>query len=273
MGCDGGTIPKRKEVVKTKSKAASEKREVELMNKWGYCCASDRNLRFAGPIVASQMGDLMTKEGAIEHIIEVRRGDRKANYTIEDHPGLESLKSMKDFKELNLKKLTDEERKTREESSKEVFWADFVCPITGLEVNGKYTFVFSWQCGCVVSERAIKEVSGDKKCLVCQKAYEPDHDLVYLNPTTSKQIERNQAGLLIRKLKGSKKFQKLTGGLPRSSGTTSRHQDDSDDDDDDDLFGASTKKRGHTSSGRGAESSSSHWDRPGPSASNKRPRY
>ncbi|KAJ8865991.1 hypothetical protein PR048_033515 [Dryococelus australis] len=34
----------------------------------------------------------------------------------------------------------------------------YICPVIGLEMNGKFKFVFIWSCGCVMSERALKEV-------------------------------------------------------------------------------------------------------------------
>lgn len=34
----------------------------------------------------------------------------------------------------------------------------YICPLIGLEMNGKYKFCFLWSCGCVMSERALKEV-------------------------------------------------------------------------------------------------------------------
>lgn len=36
--------------------------------------------------------------------------------------------------------------------------APYICPISGLEMTGKFRFVFLWGCGCVLAERALKEV-------------------------------------------------------------------------------------------------------------------
>lgn len=36
--------------------------------------------------------------------------------------------------------------------------ADFACPITGLEMNGKYRFVVLRKSGHVISEKALKQV-------------------------------------------------------------------------------------------------------------------
>lgn len=36
--------------------------------------------------------------------------------------------------------------------------APYICPISGIEMSGKFRFVFIWSCGCVLAERALKEV-------------------------------------------------------------------------------------------------------------------
>lgn len=47
--------------------------------------------------------------------------------------------------------------------------AQYICPTTGIEMNGKFKFCFSWKCGCVVSERALKEVRDNICHKVCLK--------------------------------------------------------------------------------------------------------
>jgi hypothetical protein len=43
----------------------------------------------------------------------------------------------------------------------------YICPLTGLEITGRFRFVFLWSCGCVFAERAMKEIK-EKSCLqVC----------------------------------------------------------------------------------------------------------
>merc|ERR1712129_565847 len=42
----------------------------------------------------------------------------------------------------------------------------FECPISGLTANGKYKFIVLRQCGCVLSERTLKNIKGEK-CSVC----------------------------------------------------------------------------------------------------------
>lgn len=57
--------------------------------------------------------------------------------------------------------------------------APYICPISGLEMSGKFKFCFFWNCGCVLSERAIKQFQ-EKSCLKCQNPYSDD-DIVIMN--------------------------------------------------------------------------------------------
>lgn len=54
----------------------------------------------------------------------------------------------------------------------------FICPVVGLEMSGKYKFFYSRNCGCVVSERALKEVKTEE-CHKCGKPFE-ESDLVVI---------------------------------------------------------------------------------------------
>ena len=57
--------------------------------------------------------------------------------------------------------------------------APHICPISGLEMNGKFKFCFFWTCGCVLAERALKQFT-DRNCPICQKPY-TDSDVVIMN--------------------------------------------------------------------------------------------
>lgn len=51
--------------------------------------------------------------------------------------------------------------------------------VLGLEMNGKYKFCLLWSCGCVMSERALKELEADT-CHNCGTKYQKE-DLITLN--------------------------------------------------------------------------------------------
>lgn len=45
MGCDGGTIPRRDELVKNKKKPEERDKDADLAAKWQYCALSSTKLR------------------------------------------------------------------------------------------------------------------------------------------------------------------------------------------------------------------------------------
>ncbi len=90
---------------------------------------------------------------------------------------------MKDVKELNLTNnpgfvLNQIEKGNEFIDSNRSRW---ICPITGLEMNGVYKFYCLLTCGCVISERAYKSMQSTFKCLKCDQIY-TDNDLIVLNP-------------------------------------------------------------------------------------------
>ncbi|XP_021424150.2 replication termination factor 2 isoform X1 [Oncorhynchus mykiss] len=175
MGCDGGTIPKRHELVKGPKKVEKVDKNAELAARWKYCALSTEKLR--RPIVACDLGRLYNKDAVIEYLLD-KSADRP-NSEVASH-----LRGIKDIKELNL---TDnpawegERRNTKGDRYEDMHCAMFICPVVGLEMNGKHRFCFLQTCGCVFSDRALKEV----KTEICHKCGDPfkDENLVVLNGT------------------------------------------------------------------------------------------
>ncbi|XP_038870883.1 replication termination factor 2-like isoform X1 [Salvelinus namaycush] len=175
MGCDGGTIPKRHELVKGPKKVEKVDKNAELAARWKYCALSTEKLR--RPIVACDLGRLYNKDAVIEYLLD-KSADRP-NSEVVSH-----LRGIKDIKELNL---TDnpawegERRNIKGDRYEDMHCAMFICPVVGLEMNGKHRFCFLQTCGCVFSDRALKEV----KTEICHKCGDPfkDESLVVLNGT------------------------------------------------------------------------------------------
>jgi hypothetical protein len=67
MGCDGGSIPKRIELVKTKQKEAAPDKQVLQDTKWFHCMLSKELLR--SPIVADFLGNLYNKEAVLRYLL------------------------------------------------------------------------------------------------------------------------------------------------------------------------------------------------------------
>ncbi|KAI4469129.1 protein c20orf43 [Holotrichia oblita] len=167
MGCDGGTIPRRDELVKVKKKPEAKDKDSELSFQWKHCCITQQVLK--APIVTCGLGRLYNKESLIEALINRDILPASAHH----------IKSLKDVKTLNLTlnpvyKITE-----KKEGELENQTAPYICPVIGLEMSGKFRFVALWSCGCVFSERALKEINTNV-CHKCQKPFE-QNDVVILN--------------------------------------------------------------------------------------------
>ncbi|CDW56632.1 Rtf2 domain containing protein [Trichuris trichiura] len=169
MGCDGGTIPTRGELVRTKKKAAKVERQVANAARWKNCSLTQQRLK--RPVVASRLGKMYNKEAVIEALIK-----KKTGAVFE---GLDCIDSLKDVKELKLTKNPAYDTKSTEVtgSHHDSNVAEYMCPIAGVEMNGNYRFVVLWSCGCVISEKAMKEIEGST-CANCGTAYSLDDVVV-----------------------------------------------------------------------------------------------
>uniref|UniRef100_A0A2K6UL45 Replication termination factor 2 n=1 Tax=Saimiri boliviensis boliviensis TaxID=39432 RepID=A0A2K6UL45_SAIBB len=205
MGCDGGTIPKRHELVKGPKKVEkvwhfkngkewcslrSERKsrnwkewdmeydvdkDAELVAQWNYCTLSQEILR--RPIVACELGRLYNKDAVIEFLLD--KSAEKALGKAASH-----IKSIKNVTEL---KLSDnpawegDKGNTKGDKHDDLQRARFICPVVGLEMNGRHRFCFLRCCGCVFSERALKEIKAEV-CHTCGTAFQED-DVIVLNGT------------------------------------------------------------------------------------------
>ncbi|KAM6147720.1 replication termination factor 2 isoform 2-T2 [Erethizon dorsatum] len=174
MGCDGGTIPKRHELVKGPKKVEKVDKDAELVAQWNYCTLSQEILR--RPIVACELGRLYNKDAVIEFLLDK---SEKALGKAASH-----IKSMKSVTEL---KLSDnpawegDRGNTKGDKHDDLQRARFICPVVGLEMNGRHRFCFLRCCGCVFSERALKEIKAEV-CHTCGAAFQDD-DIITLNGT------------------------------------------------------------------------------------------
>jgi len=171
MGCDGGTIPTRDELVKLKKKPERKDSDGHRLYKWQHCSITQQML--TKPVVACEMGRLYSKEAVIELLLTK---DRSAAPARTGH-----IEKLKDIVELQLtpNPAYDDKRT----SVGDGYYVDrlispWICPVTGLEMNGRFKFVFPWSSGRVVAERAIKLLQKDP---AESENYKED-DLVVLNP-------------------------------------------------------------------------------------------
>ena len=129
MGCDGGTIPRRDELVRMKKKPEQVEKNYELNAKWFHCALSQAELQ--EPVVCCELGNLYNKEAVLEYLID------KSSVTsdVANH-----IRSLKDVKELNLTYNPAFEQKSMEQADSYLdFQASrFICPVVGIEMNGRY---------------------------------------------------------------------------------------------------------------------------------------
>lgn len=172
MGCDGGTIPKRHELVKGPKKVEKVDKNAELVARWYYCTLSQEKLK--RPIVTCELGRLYNKDAVIEFLLD--RSPDKPHADSAAH-----IKSLKNVIELNLSDnpaWMGDKGNTKGDTYDEQR-AQFICPVVGLEMNGKHRFCVLRLCGCVFSERALKEIKTD----ICHKCGEnfKDEDVILMN--------------------------------------------------------------------------------------------
>ncbi|XP_050403770.1 replication termination factor 2 [Patella vulgata] len=173
MGCDGGTIPTRDELVKTKKKPEQKDKASELAVKWKHCSISLEPLH--KPILACELGRLYNKESVLEFLID------KSKFDFADQ--FNHLRGLRDLKELNLSENPAFKGIIAEKGDAyiDTQTSEYICPVVGTELSGKYRFCYIWTCGCVLSERALKEIKSEV-CHKCGHTYE-EESVVVLNGT------------------------------------------------------------------------------------------
>ena len=108
-------------------------------------------------VVACEMGRLYNKEAVIEMLLNKDRSTSP--------PWASHIEKLKDVVELDLTINPAYEAKRKDAVGDGMYQDKLVsryqCPVTGLEMNGRFKFVFSWITGRVVSERAMKVLRND----------------------------------------------------------------------------------------------------------------
>jgi len=198
MGADGGTIPTRCELVTTRKKPEQKDKESVRIYKWHYCNLTQQPL--VRPIVACELGRLYNKEAIIEKLLESKSGSKDSGDKLMPDASTDHIKSLKDVRELQLTDNPAYDRKTKEGSSVggEGFLdrkiAPYICPVSGLEMSGRFKFIFDWTTGKVYSDRALKIVNSDKTTKIMEE------NLIVLNPEEkSEDSEMMETRMLARR--------------------------------------------------------------------------
>lgn len=211
MGCDGGTIPKRHELVKTKKKPEEKDKDAERATQWTLCSLSSQPLK--EPIVACQLGRLYNKDALIEYLL-----DKSNSKQLEK---MSHIKGLKSVSTLNLTANPNWNDKAKNgDGYHDTNKSKYICPVSSTEMNGRYRFCFLLQCKCVISQKVLKEIKGDL-CPVCSKSYDKKNDVVVINPNAEEaklQLENMIKRKDLNKEKRKAKKEKKEKGSTQSNG-------------------------------------------------------
>lgn len=175
MGADGGSIPRRAEMVKTKAKTEVLDDSEIIKTQWTCCYISKKPLE--KPVVACGLGRLYNKESVVLYLMN--KDDTEPSLAAE----LSHIKSLKSLINCTLKSSPDS--------------IYFSCPLTGREMNGKSKFFVTRTCGCVLSEQAVNQFPDSKTCLICERqGFDAQKDLIPLYPK-GEELEKLRSSLKI----------------------------------------------------------------------------
>lgn len=178
MGNDGGSIPKRRELVKEAAKALTTTQAKEQLTEqqeyhWSTCPLSRKPL--ATPVVSDAAGTLYNKDSVIEFLLAEDGREKEEAGKVADVKSEgqfvelgstgDRIKGLKDVVEVKFEigAATEKEGSGRKE--------DWVCPITGRELGPGAKAVYIVPCGHAFAGSVVKEVAGSV-CLQVSLALE-----------------------------------------------------------------------------------------------------
>ncbi|KAF8957042.1 DUF602-domain-containing protein [Flammula alnicola] len=193
MGNDGGSIPDRRDLVRSKPKAEQADKANQTRARWFYCALSKRKLQ--EPVVSCALGKLYNKDAIIEYLLD------KAAYG-DGEKICGHIRSLKDVKTLTL--TPNPAPLSTDSSAESSDRPQFVCPLTLKEMNGVQPFVYLSTCGCVFSQAGLKTLAASASpkekekdssseeekaeptfelCPQCAKKYSASENVIPLNPS------------------------------------------------------------------------------------------
>ncbi|KAK4449557.1 Rtf2 RING-finger-domain-containing protein [Podospora aff. communis PSN243] len=201
MGNDGGSIPKRRELVKNAARnpTVSELKATaheSLAHAWSHDPLTTEPLDLEN-IVSDWRGRLYNYESILKALLP---SDDKADDAELTPPNGESpevrfsstgIKSLRDVVKLKFKRYAPPGAKGND------IWA---CPVSLKELGPSTRSVYIVPCGHVFAEAAIKQID-EKVCPECSEAFEAS-DVIPVLPTEKADIEKLTARLDALKAKG-----------------------------------------------------------------------
>ncbi|ROV92135.1 hypothetical protein VSDG_07527 [Cytospora chrysosperma] len=235
MGNDGGSIPKRRELVKeaARAKTVSELKATaleSLSHLWTRDPLSSEPLDMEN-VVSDWRGRLYNYESVLKGLVP---SDEEAEVNANGNDmtfASTGIKSLRDVVKLKFKKYTPAGSKEKD------IWA---CPVSLKELGPSTRSVYIVPCGHVFAEVAIKEITDQEHtCPECSENFE-EQDVIPILPIEDAQVEklsRRMEDLRSRGLTHSKKKDKSEKKRKRKAGGK-------------DENGANGVKNGETENGR-----------------------
>ncbi|PGH33927.1 hypothetical protein GX50_03248 [[Emmonsia] crescens] len=217
MGNDGGSIPRRCELVKSAARnpTAAELKETlreHLEHYWSTCPLSHREL--LAPIVSDSAGNLYNKDAILKFLLPADDAEDISSKADCEEILKGRVKGLRDIVEVKFEVDDDGKGEKRR-----------VCPITRKELGPNVKSVYLVPCGHAFSEEAIREMKSDK-CLQCNEIYLPEN-IIPILPSQDAEKQRlisrvqdlSSRGLThsLKKAPGSNKKRKKNGNSAEST--------------------------------------------------------
>ncbi|KAI9796977.1 MAG: hypothetical protein M1835_002500 [Candelina submexicana] len=185
MGNDGGSIPKRRELVKEAARNPTttqikETHQEQQEYHWTTCPLSHKLL--SQPIVSDSSGKIYNKDAILEFLLPVGGGTPGMNKSDNEEVLEGRVRGLRDVVEV---KLAPDAQQTEVKGRKQ--GERWVCPITNKALGPGVKAVYLVPCGHAFSESAVKEVSSDR-CLQCNEPYTSENVIPIL-PASTDEIE------------------------------------------------------------------------------------
>ncbi|RMZ71519.1 Replication termination factor 2 [Pyrenophora seminiperda CCB06] len=216
MGNDGGSIPKRSELVKEAAKALTSAQIKEVQNEHQeYAWSTDPLTRkpLARPIVSDAAGFLYNKDSIIEFLLkddgDAEKAEMKKVGGVKDSElGTfgDRVKGLKDVVEVKFE--------VEEKESGVVGAEKWKCPITGAALGPGSKGVYIVPCGHAFAGSTIKEIAGSA-CLTCNEPF-AENDVIPIAPTAPTDIARLNLRIKTLREKG------LTHALKKAPGSSKK---------------------------------------------------
>jgi len=192
MGGDGGTCCKRRDIMtKTYQERRKQDRDYEVNALWTFCCISGKQLK--KPIVSCELGRLYNKDAIIEFLLD------RAKQPEDTQRRLKHIRGLKDVVQLRL--TSNPSHRTDKHGTKH--GAEYHCPISTLEMNGRHKFGYILSSGSVLSDRAIQQlIKSSSDNTIIDPNDETRHDvgdIIYINLEEEKDFVKQKVRMKERR--------------------------------------------------------------------------